>query len=221
MAKPLGGAGGRLMTVEDYYADFQRNFAATREFWKLERGQQFAEPGNTSWEAFDRGDWDESMRLLEKYRDDLVEYFQKVAAAGTRTRRIRIVRLPLTPYLQWELNVLKVRDEIGNPIRVLPVDGVRDLEDQGPLPEIYTMDDKVMYQAIYDEKGVLEAARRFGDPTLVRRCREFIMELYQQGEPIGEFFRREVAHLPPARPTCPPIPPNYLQEKGRPGPIRS
>lgn len=221
MSRPLSGAVGRLMPLEDYYADFERNFATTREFWKLERGQVFAEPGDASWEAFNRGDWDESMRLLEERRADLVDYHREAAAAGTRTYRIRIVGLPLTPYLQWELNLLKIRDETGGPIRVLSVDGVRDLEDQGPLPEIYTMDDKVMYQAVYDDKGVLEAARRFDDPALMRRCREFIADLYRQGEPIGEFFGRQVAQLPPARPVRPAIPPDYLLEKGRPGPIRS
>jgi hypothetical protein len=221
MSRPLSGAVGRLMALEDYYADFERNFATTREFWKLERGQEFAEPGDASWEAFDRGDWDKSMRLLEERRTDLVDYHREAAAAGTHTYRIRIVSLPLTPYLQWELNLLKIRDETGGPIRVLSADDVRDLEDQGPLPEIYAMDDKVMYQAIYDEKGVLEAARRFDDPALIRRCHEFIAKLYWQGEPIGEFFRREVAQLPPAHLARPTIPPDYLQEKGRPGPIRS
>ncbi|MCO6009821.1 hypothetical protein NE236_33100 [Actinoallomurus purpureus] len=221
MSRPLGGAVGSTMSLEDYYADFERNFATTREFWKLERGQEFAEPGDASWEAFDRGDWDESMRLLEKRRADLIDYHREAVAAGTRTYRIRIVSLPLTPYLQWELNLLKIRDETGGPIRVLSADGVRDLEDQGPLPEIYTMDDKVMYQAVYDERGVLEAARRFDDQPLIRRCREFIADLYRRGEPIGEFFSREVTQLHPARPARPAIPPDYLQERGRPGPIRS
>lgn len=221
MSRPLSGALGLLMSLEDYYGDFKRNFASTTEFWKLERGQEFAEPGDASWEAFDRGDWEESMRLLEKRRADLVAYHREVAAAGTRTRRIRIVSFPLTPYLQWELNVLKVRDETGGLIRVLPGEGVCHLEDQAPLPEIYTMDDRVMYQAIYDEKGVLEAARRFDDRALIRRCREFIADLYRQGERISEFFCREVAHLSPARPPRPTVPPDYLEEKGRPGPIRS
>lgn len=221
MSRPLSGAVGQFMALEDYYADFERNFAATREFWKLERGQHFAEPGDASWEAFDRGDWDESIRLLEKRRADLVDYHREATAAGTHTHRIRIVSLPLTPYLQWELNLLKIRDETGGPIRVLSVDSVCDFEDEGPLPEIYTMDDKVMYQAIYDENGVLEAARRFDDPALIWRCREFIADLYRRGEPIGEFFRREVTELPPAQSARPTIPPDYLQEKGRPGPIRS
>ena len=76
MPRPLDGAIGERMDLPAYYADFQENYARTRNFWKLERGQVFAEPGDASWEAFDRGDWDEAMNLLEKRRPDLVDYSQ-------------------------------------------------------------------------------------------------------------------------------------------------
>lgn len=221
MPRPLDGAPGERMDLPAYYADFEKNFSRAREFLKLERGQSFAEPGDDSWEAFDRGDWEESMRLLEARRADLVKYHQETAAAGTSTARIRIVSLPLTPYLQWELNLLKVRDETGGPIRVLPASDVAGLEDRGPLPEIYTMDTTVMYEAVYDANGVLEAANRYTDPDLVSRCRDFISGLYERGEPVAGFFRREVAHLPPARPARPAVPRDYLSQTGRPGPIRS
>ena len=209
------------MELPAYYADFEENFSRTREFWKLERGQVFAEPGDASWEAFDCGNWEEAMRLLESRREDLTKYHGEAAAAGTSTYRIRIVSLPLTPYLQWELNLLKIRDETGGPIRILLDSQVADLEDQGPLPEIYTMDNTVMYQAVYDNNGVLECAIKYTDAELVSRCRDFIAHLYRRGEPIGDFFRREVANLPPARPTKPAIPQDYLKQTGRPGPIRS
>lgn len=215
----LDGATGERMELPAYYADFEKNFSRARQFWKLERGQVFAEPGDDSWEAFDRGDWDESMRLLEARRADLVRYHRE--NARTRTARIRIVSLPLTPYMQWELNLLRIRDETGGPVRVLLDSDVASLEDEGPLPEIYTMDDMVMYEAVYDGNGVLEAALRYTGPELVSRGRDFISGLYERGEPIGDFFRREVAHLPPARPGRPAIPRDYLAQTGRPGPIRS
>lgn len=222
MTRPLlERAAGEVMSLEDYYADFESNFTAAREFWKLERGQEFAEPGNASWEAFNRGDWQESMRLLEEQRADLIDYYAEAAARGLRAHRIRIVKLPLTPYLQWELNALKIRDEAGGLIRVLKLEEIRDVEEHGPLPEIYTMDDRVMYEAIYDENGVLENARRFTDADLVHRCREFIIDLWKAGEPIGSFFRREVAHLPPVPSSSTAVQPDYLKVRGRPGPIRS
>lgn len=221
MPRPLGDATGERLELPAYYADFQEHFARAREFWKLERGQTFAEPGDTSWEAFDRGDWNEAMRLLEERRDDLKRYHQENAARGTVTRRIRIVSLPVTPYLQWELHLLKIRDETGGPIRVLRDTDVADLEEDGPLPDIYTMDSDVMYQAIYDEHGVLDHARRYTDSALVGHCRTFISDLYAYGEPVSDFFQREIAPLPTPRIPQPSIPSDYLERTGRPHPIRS
>ncbi|WP_131740050.1 DUF6879 family protein [Actinomadura roseirufa] len=209
------------MNLDDYYADFRESIATTREFWKLERGQNFAEPGNASWEAFNRGDWRESMRLLEENRADVADYHREAAANGLRTHRVRIVEFPLSAYLHWELHALKIRDETGGPIRVLPAAEVRHLEDRAPLPEIYSMDDRKLFQAIYDENGVLANARRFTQVDVVRRCRDLIVDLWRIGEPLSAFFDREVAHLPPARPSGTVVEPGYLEIRGRPGPIRS
>src|ERR1700722_12736027 len=119
MPRPLGDAVGERLELREYYADFRRNFPHAREFWKRESGQSFAEAGNASWEAFNRGDWAASLRLIEDLRGDLKEYFREVEAAGTSTYRVRIVSLPLTPYMQWELHVLRLRDEAGEPMRIL------------------------------------------------------------------------------------------------------
>jgi hypothetical protein len=221
MPRPLGDAVGERMELAAYYADFRRNFVRAREFWKLERGQVYAEPGDASWAAFNSGNWDESMRLAEARREDLKQYNQETAEAGTATRRIRIVSLPVTPYLQWELNLLRIRDETGDPIRILRDTAVAGLEDQGPLPDIYTMDSTVMYQAVYDDHGVLEYALRYTDPSLVSDCRDFIATLYARGEPISAFFQREIAHLPPPGPAGPAVSQDYLERTGRPHPIRS
>ena len=221
MPRPLGDAVGERMELAAYYADFQRNYSKAAEFWKLERGQVYAEPGDASWIAFNTGDWDESLRLSEDRREDLDQRYQANARAGRISRRIRIVSLPVTPYLQWELHLLRIRDETGGPIRILLDAAVADLEDQGPLPDIYTMDHEVMYQAVYDDHGVLEYALRYTDKDLVGRCRDFIADLYARGEPISDFFQREIAHLPPPRPAELVVPNDYLERTGRPHPIRS
>jgi hypothetical protein len=221
MSSPLGDATGERWELAAYYADFRKNFARATEFWKLERGQAFAEPGDASWVAFDRGDWEKSMRLLEDRRHDLTQRYQWNAAAGRVSRRIRIVSLPPTPYLQWELHLLRLRDEIGHPIRILLDTDVADLEGEAPLPEIYTMDRDVMYQAVYDGNGVLECALRYTGRTLVSHCRDFIVNLFDRGEPIASFFAREIASLPPARPTRPAIARDYLDQVGRPYPVPS
>lgn len=221
MPRLLGGTTGERMELAAYYADFQWHYARASEFWKLERGQAYAEPGDASWRAFDRGDWEEAMRLLDERRSDLARYFWDNAARGLATRRVRVVTLPPSGYLQWELHLLRVRDKLGGLVRVLPDHVVADLEDQEPLPDICTFDDDVMYQAVYDAQGVLDHALRYTSPALVTRCRDVIAGLYQEGEPIGGFFQREIAPLPPPRPAAQAIPHDYLSQAGRPQPIRS
>jgi hypothetical protein len=221
MRSLLGGATGERMELADYYTDFQWYYSRAREFWKLERGQVYSEPGDESWKAFDDGDWDKAMRLLEDRRADLIEYFRDNTSRGLATRRVRIVSLPPTGYLQWELNLLKIRDELGGPVRILLDSDVADFEDQGPVPDIYTLDDCLMYEAVYDDHGVIDHARRYTDKILVERCRNFIADLYAHGEPISDFFAREISPLSPARPSRQSIPHDYLEQAGRPRPIRS
>jgi hypothetical protein len=195
----LDGATGEPMELDAYYADFEKNFWAITElgFWKLERQQFFREPGYDSWEAFEKGDWDESLRLLEAGRADMVNYHRRIEEHGFVARRIRVVEEPIIPYLQWELYALRVRDQSGGSVRVVGPDQVAQFEGGWTLPEIYTLGSTVMYQAMYDDAGVLESARRFADRDLIVRCQRFIQDLYEAGEPLEQFFTSHVAKLPP------------------------
>jgi hypothetical protein len=158
------------------------------------------------------------MRLMDKRRARLVDYFRNGAARGMVSRRVRLVALPPTEYLHWELYGLRQRDECGEAIRVLLAGEVAGLEDQGLLPDICTIGTSVAYRIVYDENGVIDHAVRFTDTALVERCRDFIAGLYERAEPIAEFFRREIAPLPPPRPARQAIPHDYLEQAGRPRP---
>jgi hypothetical protein len=212
---------GERMELGDYYADFQRNYERASEFWKLERGQVYAEPSSESWKAFDRGDWEESLRLSEARRGWLTESERRDAVRGMTSRRVRIVALPPSDYLLWELYGLRIRDEAGEKISVLLDREVACLEEDGPLPDLNLMGNGVMYQVIYDGNGVASHALRHADEALVRGCRDFIAALFARAEPISEFFAREIAHLPAPRPARQAIPHDYLEQAGRPRPPRT
>ncbi|MDH6627966.1 hypothetical protein M2271_005795 [Streptomyces sp. LBL] len=205
MRSPLHGAVGERMALKDYYADFEKYFwhCGDLGFWKLERQQTFKEPGYDSWEAFWRGDWDESLRLLETGRADMAEYHRKVEQHGFVARRARVVEEPLSDYMQWELHALRIRDQCGGPIHVTDAERVAQYEQDGPLPEISTLGNQVMYQALYDEQGILVAARKFVDRQLVLRCRELIVSVYNAGEPLAHWFNGHVAPLPPPQRQAP------------------
>jgi hypothetical protein len=199
MSDLLDGASGERMKLDAYYADFENNFWSITDlgFWKLERKQAFKEPDYDSWEAFARGDWDQSMRLLEAGRADMEGYHRKVAKHGFVAARVRVVEEPISAYLQWELNALRIRDECGGSVHIVRPEQITRFETGGPLPEIYTLGLNVMYEAVYDDEGVLDSVARYVDRDLITRCQRFIADLYEMGEPLKRYFGRHVAPLPP------------------------
>ncbi|MCZ7437724.1 hypothetical protein O7598_15055 [Micromonospora sp. WMMC241] len=199
MRELFGGDPGELLALDAYWADFEQQFWKTGPpgFWKLERQQTFREPFDEGWQAFAAGRWEESQRILDARRPEFADYYRRIADSGFATRRVRVVEEPLTPYLQWELHVLRLRHEYGGLTRVVGPDRVGATEARGPLPELYTLGGDVMYEAIYDADGVLEAARRWRNPAVVATCQQFIESLYADGEPLDEYFARAVAPLEP------------------------
>ncbi|MFI6980246.1 DUF6879 family protein [Embleya sp. NPDC050154] len=194
-------ASGEFLALADYRDDFAAREAAGRgqASWKLERRQVFREPGNESWEAFARGDWSEALRLAEQRRGSLAEYQATVDAQRNTLYRVRVVEEPIAPYLQWELNLLRVRAEVGENIRIIGPEKIADRERIAALPELITLGSHTLYKIVYTDEGVLDGGIRITDPESVAKVTELAEELYRGGEEIDSFFERRVAHLPPPK----------------------
>ncbi|MFF0575377.1 DUF6879 family protein [Streptosporangium saharense] len=192
---------GQELSSDEYLEDFYPRFWEISEgdFWKLERIQSFQEDGSDSWDAFDRGEWDESFRLIEERRESLAEYYAQVAHSGFTTYRVRVVEEDVTPYLRWQLRSLCQRSELGERIRVVGPDAVGPFERDGSLPEIVTLGTHAVYQVLYSHDGALRGAVRSDRPEDVSSWREFIEGLYAVGEEIGDFCDRRAASLEPPR----------------------
>lgn len=194
----LAAAAGERMPLAAYRADFAQHFweIGPPGFWKLERQQYFQEPGDRSWEAFARGDWEESLRLLEANRADLEVEHRRVAQHAFAVHRVRVVEEPIIPYVQWELHLLRLREQCGTQVQVIGPEQVAPYESTGPLPELCTLGTAVMYEVLYDAQGVLDGGRRYTDPELILHCQRLIAELYANGERLADYFPRRVAGLP-------------------------
>lgn len=193
---------GERLAREVYHKDFrERRFAASgRDSWKLERQQHFQEPGNESWRAFAGGDWDEALRIFASQRPELEKAARDADEHRAPFYRVRVVEEPLTPYLQWELHGLRLRNEVTGGVRVLQAERLSGLEERAPLPELVALGGHTLYRVVYDEEGVSDGAVRFADEDLVAAWAGFIEQLYDQAEGLSGYFDRVVGQLPPPRP---------------------
>jgi hypothetical protein len=164
---------------------------------KLERGQHFKERGFASWEAFAAGHWDEALSLIEERRDAYVQQVEEMDRLGVLNRRLRVVEFPVTPYVQWELHVLRLRVEVGDQIRLLDARTIMDIEKHRHVPEVVVLGDTAMFEVQYDHDGNAAGANHYTDPKLIAETSAGFDELYAQGEEYAGFFDREIAPLPP------------------------
>ncbi|MFC8066115.1 DUF6879 family protein [Streptomyces sp. NPDC057293] len=183
-----------------YHADLSRLYSSGIGFLnKLERGQHFKERGFPSWEAFADGDWVRALSLAEERREDYAEEIRRASRLGITHRRLRVVEFPVTPYVQWELFVLRVRVGLGDDIKILDARDISNIERRRPVPEVVILGDAAMYEVMYDEDGNAAGAKRHTDRSLIRETNAGFDALYERGEEFHAFFNREIAALAPPR----------------------
>jgi hypothetical protein len=181
-----------------YHADFRRiHQSEIRHLNKLERGQNFKERGFPSWEAFAAGEWDRALSLIQEKRDVYARQFREAARLDILERRLRVVEFPVTPYVQWELFVLRLRVDLGDNIRVLDARKISDIEKDRPVPEVVILGDVAMYEVLYDDDGNAMGANHFTDRALIQETSAGFDALYERGDDFHEFFDREIIPLAP------------------------
>jgi hypothetical protein len=180
--------------LDDYFADFWQRFERLDGvLWKLERRQDFREPGYPSWDAFASGRIRESLTLADESRAELEDYHHKLTARGVASRRVRVVANPPTPYLWWESHILKIRADAGEQIRTVGIASVAGDENEcWTLPELVILGSATMYEVQYNLEGVVTGAHRYDQLPLIEYWTGYIARLFETGEPFGAYYRREV-----------------------------
>jgi len=178
-----------------YHDDFYRHLANASTLDKLERGQRFQEHGFPSWEAFATGRWNQALALAGERRAHYAEQIRDAQSRGRTERRLRVVQYPITPYVQWEMHVLRVRVDVGDNIRVLDARTIAEVEQHHLVPEVVILGDTVMYGVQYDKDGNAAGARRYTDQTVIEETQDGFNALYRRGEDFLEFFYREITPL--------------------------
>jgi len=162
-----------------YHEDFYRNLKEACSLYKIERGQHFQEKGFPSWDAFAAGDWKKALTLAGEGRERYTERVNESKRLGRVQRRLRVVEFPVTPYVQWEMHVLRTGVDVGDEIRVLDASTIADVEKEHAAPEVVILGHTVMYGVRYDEEGNAVGARRYLDPALIRETSAGFETLYE------------------------------------------
>ncbi|MFB9830961.1 DUF6879 family protein [Actinoallomurus acaciae] len=181
---------GQELKLDEYFEDFDARFWQVDSSWKLERRQVFQEPDVPSWGAMAMGDRERSLALADEMRDGIAEHQRRLDAQGIIQRRLRIVELPLSDYLWWELYVLRIRADLGERIRVLSPSAVASWETSGSLPEIILLGRHTTYQVRYDQDGIVTGAKLLADPEITTACRAEMAALWEKGEDLASFLTR-------------------------------
>ncbi len=192
---------GQRLDLDSYISDFDSRFwgIGGQGCWKLECLQNYQETGFPSWEAFLAGDWPGALRLIEELRPEFEQYYHRAAASGFGLHRVRVLRRPVSPYVQWELEVLNVRSQCGEDSVVLDSGRARpdlaDLPDLAGLPDVVVLGTQAAYRVHYSGDGSPDGATLFTAPEVVRGAREFIQRLHRSGERLAAYYAREIAAL--------------------------
>jgi hypothetical protein len=188
------------LDADAYGADFTERFWRIdgEGFWKLESRQSYRETGFPSWEAFRAGDWDGALDLVAELRPEFEQYYGKISASGFGLHRVRVTDEPVTPYVQWEMHILRLREQCGEDVAVLPSDHATALASRtgaDPLPDLVVLGAEAVYEVHCTEDGAPDGATLFTDPEVVGSIRAFIQRLHASGEQLATWFPRQIAGL--------------------------
>jgi hypothetical protein len=184
-------AGSTRLDADAYGAEFTERFWRIdgEDFWKLESRQSYRETGFPSWEAFRAGDWAGALELAAGLRPEFEQYYGKISASGFGLHRVRLTAEPLTPYVQWEMHILRLREECGEDVAVLPAAGLPD------LPDLVVLGSEAAFEVHCTEDGAPDGATLFTDPEVVQSTRAIIQRLHASGERLASYFPRQIAGL--------------------------
>jgi Family of unknown function (DUF6879) len=200
MIEQVGSVPGDILPLAEYNSDFFDHWQRIPDrFDKLERIQHFQEPEDPSWDAFAAGDWEQALAIMDRVgrRGLFSDPEGNPARLDMQIRRLRVISLPIAPYVQWECQFFRHDRDTGEQIRVLKPAMLAHWEVDGPLPELVVLGPTVMYEVLYTADGILNGGRRILDGDIIAAVRADFDQLWETAEDFTVFFDREIADLPP------------------------
>lgn len=173
-----------IVQTAQQYSDAKSFFARLPDAWdkvsqsvlKLETRQQYKEPGNPSWEALARGDFEEALRLIPASRAVDVPLYMALRERRVEFIRCRPVRLPLTDYLRWEFACYDFNAAHGEQILCAAEAEVAALFKERLHHDFLVFDDRVALLHDYDSNGQIRGGWETSDGEQIAALKEMFQE---------------------------------------------
>ncbi|MCZ4086218.1 MULTISPECIES: DUF6879 family protein [Streptomyces] len=138
----------------------------THDAFHLELRDDYSVPGEGGpFERWKRGEVDNS--FMEPWTDLVT----RVTGSGKTMRRVRVVRQPHSPYIQWEYETAHVNEEAGEEVRWLPRN---QLPEKMAFPvernDWWLFDDRSVAVGHFDDEGRFLGSEVIEDPSVVAEC---------------------------------------------------
>jgi hypothetical protein len=191
-APPGGAQLSKDAFRERFLAEWKRS---DHRFLKVERRQEYSEPDDPSYQAFERGDFAEAYDLVAKRLREQESFYKPARDKGLELIRLRIVEFPLTDYLKcYELPSYRVSSELGEDIRITAIESVKSLLTALEVPDFLLFDSRCVLVNTYDPNGSPNGALLVTDGATIRHYVEAATELQNASVDLHSFLSEQ--HIP-------------------------
>lgn len=180
---------GSRLSMSGFAAEFSVAWSRLeRCFLKLECWQEYQEQeSNRSHDAFKAGDRELATRLLASEAEADRSLYADVQSSQLEYARVRLVKLPLTSYLEYEFINYKIRAAMGENIEIVIVGSGVTLPSEENF-DFLLFDDRVALVHDYGTDGLQVGGWLVEESMVVQRLQEHVTSMRARSVPLAEFL---------------------------------
>ena len=177
---------GTRLDLDGFRAAFSYAWSRLeRSFLKVECWQEYTElDGNRSQDAFRQGDIKLARELLREEAEADRPLYEDIKRNGIDYSRVRLVRLPLTAYLRYELMAYEIRAAMGENIEVVVSEPGEDCFDF----LLFDQECALVHDYGQGLVGLQSGGWLIRDPDVLASLERKALELRRGARPIREFM---------------------------------
>jgi len=185
----------KITNEEKEFSLFDKRWSELKhDFFKLETRQFYANEYSPGFKDFQDGKINlAGLRgVLRKFLTEGHDsQYEKIRQGEIKYRRLHVVDLPLSPYLNYEIESYRISVEFGEQVFIITRSEVEKLPIPAELHDLLIFDDRYAHLQFYDENtGLWKYTEVFEDP---KQLADFVEEknlLLENAHPLEEFLAK-------------------------------